>query len=681
MKKNKINKRNIIITSIIVVIVLLIIFFAIYLNNYENNYTFAEKQWINSNNNKVIDISVKSDLPMFSADGNGVFYEYLDDLSSDTTLKFNIVSDGTSPFTFTTTNEINDTDVIFYEDEYVIISPSNEIITSLEDLSGSTLGVLAEDLSYISAYLNDRSGLTFTSYNTINGVIEGLNESIIYAIVPVNKYMNEILNNSFNIVYHMEDLNSYYILRFGDADNKLNSIMSKFFVRWSKAQLDNVYNKEFLDIYYTAKGLTEVQKESIVNDDFIVGYISNLPYEGVINRTFSGITSQYLNEFAEVTGASYKYVEYSNLAALKNAVDNKKVDIVLNNYNITSDNYSNSTSLGNMDYVVLSHKKNDLYLNTLNGLKNEKIMMLDNNVLYYTLKDNETLDIKTYASFKKMCKEMDEDSIIILPSLFYEYYKNTKLQDFTIRLTSTSKAYNTFLMNNDNPVFNNLFNFYLTMRSTNKVELRAVNISLEKVNGNMVVAFIVKYILYFIALGCSLIFVLFKLNKKVKVTKKINKSDKMMYLDVMTNLKNRNYLNENISYWNANKVYPQTIISIDLRNIKVLNDKYGHEEGDKQIKGAANVLIKTQRENSEIIRTDGDEFLIYLVGYDEKQILTYMHKLNKEFKNLPYPYGVSLGYSMITDDVKTIDDAINEALQMTRENKNNQGGNANGKKE
>ena len=38
-----------------------------------------------------------------------------------------------------------------------------------------------------------------------------------------------------------------------------------------------------------------------------------------------------------------------------------------------------------------------------------------------------------------------------------------------------------------------------------------------------------------------------------------------------------------------------------------------------------------------------------------------MRKLNKEFKNIPYNFGATLGYSMITDDVKTIDDAINEA--------------------
>ena len=137
---------------------------------------------------------------------------------------------------------------------------------------------------------------------------------------------------------------------------------------------------------------------------------------------------------------------------------------------------------------------------------------------------------------------------------------------------------------------------------------------------------------------------------------------------MLTSLKNRNYLNFNIKTWNESKKYPQTIVIIDLNNVKYVNDNYGHEAGDKLIIQAASILVNTQLENSEIIRTDGNEFLIYLVGYSEQQVSTYTNKLTKEFKNLPYGFGAALGYSMIKDDIKTIDDAINEAtLEMRTE--------------
>ena len=137
----------------------------------------------------------------------------------------------------------------------------------------------------------------------------------------------------------------------------------------------------------------------------------------------------------------------------------------------------------------------------------------------------------------------------------------------------------------------------------------------------------------------------------------------------MTSLKNRTYLNDHIEVWDNSEVYPQAIIIVDLNNVAYINDNYGHQEGDLIIKEAANKLIKTQIENSDIIRTNGNEFLIYLVGYDEKQIITYIRKLTKEFKDLSHGYGAAIGYSMIIDAIKTIDDAVNEATLDMRNNK------------
>ena len=143
----------------------------------------------------------------------------------------------------------------------------------------------------------------------------------------------------------------------------------------------------------------------------------------------------------------------------------------------------------------------------------------------------------------------------------------------------------------------------------------------------------------------------------------------MKFIDVMTSLKNRNYLNYNIKTWEDNVIYPQSIVIIDLNNIKYINDNYGHAEGDEVIKRAAAILINNQQENTDIVRTDGNEFLVYMVGYDEKQVIEYTRKISKDLKELPHGFGATLGYSMITDDVKTIDDAINEATLSMRQAK------------
>ena len=121
--------------------------------------------------------------------------------------------------------------------------------------------------------------------------------------------------------------------------------------------------------------------------------------------------------------------------------------------------------------------------------------------------------------------------------------------------------------------------------------------------------------------------------------------------------------------WNKNTIYPQACIVLDINGVKILNDSYGHEEGDKLIQGVANALIKTQIDNSEIMRTDGNKFFVYLVGYPEKQVVSYIKKLIKEFNKLNYKPGVAIGFSMIEDDTKLVEDAFNEASIKMRSNK------------
>ena len=168
-------------------------------------------------------------------------------------------------------------------------------------------------------------------------------------------------------------------------------------------------------------------------------------------------------------------------------------------------------------------------------------------------------------------------------------------------------------------------------------------------------------ILAIIFIPLIVIFIVIKILKKKKETKKVKITDRHKYTDMLTSLKNRNYLNAKMPEWGESNVYPQSIVMIDLNNVKYINDNYGHEEGDQLIVEAAGILVNTQLENSEIIRTDGNEFLIYLVGYSERQIETYTKKLAKELKHLPHEFGAGVGYSMITDKIKTLDDAINEA--------------------
>ena len=666
MKEKIIKKKYLIIGSVGIAVIALVTLLIILFANSEDEYSFLEKNWINSNVNNVIDINVPSDVPVFNSSGKGVFIDFINDFELDTNLSLNVVSSNTN-YSFNLKNEISNNDLVLYKDHYVLVSPNQTSITSISELKDKEVAVLSNDLSVISEYMKDYTGVSYKSYASLEEIINSFDSGTTYAILPLYRYIDSIIYDDLNIIYHLDGLNYYYTLSMPQNGDRLNDIFTKFLNRW-QGELDKSINLNLIEIYYTANELSDVQKESIVNDDYIVGYIENLPIEGKINREFNGLSNIYLKKFSEFTGATYKYVKYNNVNDLVNALNKKKVDLAYNYYSINNSNYETTVGLGNTKYVLLAHNSNDFITNSLSSLKNVKVKMVDGtNLSNYIEQNGAVLD--KYENYEDLFKDLNEDDLIIIEKESYEYYKNDDLSEFSIRYYDQASAGANYLMNVDNSIFNNLFEFYMSLISSEETKLEALNDTINEKNANVLLNVVLSNITYILILIFAITLFFYLLNRKIKVTKKIKKEDKLMYLDVMTNLKNRNFLNDNIEYWEANKVYPQAIVTIDLNKIKEINDTYGHEEGDNQIKAAANILIKTQRENSEIIRTDGNEFLVYLVGYEEKVIITYMHKLNKEFNNLPKPFGAAIGYSMIEDEIKTIDDAINEALIMMRKNK------------
>ena len=663
MKKNKKFYIGLgILGALIVGIIFAILYF---LNNRANSFTFGERSYINANQNNVIDVSVEGSLPLYSTNGSGVFYDFIKALEKETKLTFNVALNGNGSYNFSNKNIIGENDLVFYTDHYVVISSLSNRISDINELKDQPIGVIKTDKDYVANYIPSIES-QLASYSNIYELTEDMNNTIVYAVVPLQKYMNAIINNKYNIVYHIEGLHSHYVLTLSDKTTTLSSIFTKYFNRW-KDNTRSSFSSAFLDLYYNSNNISELEKETITSDDLIVGYIDNMPLEGKIYGTFSGLTNEYLDLFSKMTGATYKYIKYNSIDQAIEGLNNNKVDIMMNYYNISNSNYAGTSYLGNIEYVLVTSNTNSTQINGIKSIEGTVKTIASTALTSYLKTLN--INVETYSSYKELIKSLDKDDIIVMEKYVYDFYKNKELKDYVIKFIDESTTNNNFLLQRNKIVLSNLFSFYVSTLGVNEVSSLAATNSIANINRNVIIEFIVNNILYILILTIAITFFMVKFRRKIKITKKIRKEDKMLYLDVMTNLKNRNYLNDNLVYWEANKVYPQTIVIVDLNNIAQINDAKGHEEGDKQIKAAARILINTQRENSEIVRTNGNEFLIYLVGYDEKQILTYVNKLVKELKNLPYNYGASLGYHMIVSESTTIDDAINEALIMMRKNK------------
>lgn len=129
------------------------------------------------------------------------------------------------------------------------------------------------------------------------------------------------------------------------------------------------------------------------------------------------------------------------------------------------------------------------------------------------------------------------------------------------------------------------------------------------------------------------------------------KLQEMSTEDALTGLNNRHALAERIDNL-GNKSYG--VISLDLNGLKEVNDKEGHEAGDKFITDASDIL-KSAFDLKDIYRIGGDEFLVIVDDLDEKSfnnLLLKFYDIQAEHKDVSFATGFY--YSNGNEDIKDI---------------------------
>jgi len=658
------KKKRWIISLMLIVLALVfvgIITFNILSN--DNKLTSEERTWINENINNVQNIYVVKDENAFSRDGSGVFYSFLNDFSEEYGIELNIISfDNTNTPTdnnLNYTKNISDNSKVFYTDHYVLVSKNQEILNTNKDLENKTIGVLNSELEYIKSYLKGIN-INFNGYETEKELFEAVNSTINYIILPRIKYIDQILSNNLEIVYHLSDINSYYTLN--STGDRFSSILNKYFTKWAD-NIDTSLKKEEFKLFTQSLTISDSEIDKLLSIDYRYGFVNNSPYEVIMSGNYGGIIAEYLQEFSEFSGVYFDITKYKNANKLMNALNNGKVDLYFA-FNDNMETIYKETSNGiNSSLSILTRSESDKMINSIYGLLGETVYVENNSNLMAYLKSIGNIDIKTYETSKELFKLNKENEIIVMDTYIYEYYSDSKLNNYVSKYDTYINNKYTFKINSDYNTLYTLLNKYISYLDNSTMINQGINSHMETIKSGNVLNSIAKYFIISISAILIIGLIVYKNSKKIRIARRIKNTDKIRFIDELTCLKNRAYLSDFIKTWSNNTVYPQTIIVMDLNRLQEINDKHGVLEGDKQIQAAANALIKTQLDNSDLMRSDGNEFVIYTVGYSQKQIINYIHKLNKELKKMPYNYGAEFGYSIIENNLKTIEDALNEAVE------------------
>lgn len=675
------KKKYIIIIPILIAVLTFVgVYYYYNREDRETSLNISEKRWIEDNNSTRVNIEIPSDVPIFSLNGSGIIAQFLNDFEESTTLPLNKISytqssapSGTGLRVRILNNEtaLTNKDLLIYEDNYAMFSKTYSPVSSLEELSAFsniTVGSLEGDVAELTYYLKESGITTIQSYASYSELFTALNDGEIeIAIAPYILSLDQTIGHpDFQIIYNLTEMNKRLVLTLADEDTRVNSIISKYYENWRSKYYVSEYNKTLFKYYTDQNSVNDKTRADLISKNYVYGYVSNAPYEAQMGDMAEGIASEYLNRLARLTGIEFEYREYKSVDELKNAIANGEVDVYFDYDGSTNDQYTKTISPFNESYVVLGRADKNEPVPTFESLKGVNVNLLNTNVIFQYFKDNSRALLNEGTTLDAL---KSNDNLIVLDKEVYNYYKNSKFSNYEVFYEGTITNDYYFMVKNDNTVFSELFNYIMTTNSYQNYR----NEALTNLNANVLDRSTFEQ-LYLIILGIVLLPIVILLaiyiylHKKRQIVK-VKREDRRKYTDMMTGLKNRSYLNLNIESWDDSNVYPQGIVIVDLNSVKYVNDNHGHEAGDDLIIKAAGILVNTQLENSEIIRTDGNEFLVYLVGYSESQIATYVKKLNKEMKDLPYGFGASVGYSMIVDDIKTIDDAINEAVLDMRTNK------------
>lgn len=100
----------------------------------------------------------------------------------------------------------------------------------------------------------------------------------------------------------------------------------------------------------------------------------------------------------------------------------------------------------------------------------------------------------------------------------------------------------------------------------------------------------------------------------------MSQQNELSYIDTITDLYNRAYLDSAMSSLLHSGHEELSGIMVDMDYFKEINDTYGHSTGDKALRVAADILRASTPEGSIIIRYAGDEFIVLLKTDDPAEV-------------------------------------------------------------
>ena len=148
--------------------------------------------------------------------------------------------------------------------------------------------------------------------------------------------------------------------------------------------------------------------------------------------------------------------------------------------------------------------------------------------------------------------------------------------------------------------------------------------------------------------------------------------EKLAETDSMTGVYNHRKFNEVFSQYASHKNEQICLVSADANYLKLMNDVFGHEAGDRMLKNIAGIMANLTKKEWLVARCGGDEFRVIMPDTSLDTARDYCRHVARrcqEDSSLAFPLSVALGAAKWDSEHETLYDCFTRADEEMYQNK------------